>query len=441
MKNVRTLQLILIALLLLVVVPKSFAQGRFGKDSAECVNNLNFYRDFYRQDDMINAKGFWMLAFKVCPPTVTPNLYIHGKKILRTNIDRETDIAKKMALVDTLILLNETRSQYYPKYRQTAKEDKVNDMMIFWGDKPEKAKQIFEEVKSYTEEFGANSDVSVLVNGMIKAGEAFERNELSAEDVMSAYSLFNGALEERKKAGIDPDIEEKEKVLQNAFVQSGIASCENLIKVFTPRFEQNKQDTTTLETIASLLIANECTDTELFSEIASQLYKLKPSSDNAYYLYRLYSQKGDSDKAFEYLKEAANIATGTNKGIYLYEMATIHYKNHAYGAAAAAARQVGEYNSSYAGKADMLLGNIWAGASCGGNEIQRRAKFWVATDYMVKAKSKDSSLASEADKNIARYRSYFPSTADAFMFDLTDGKSYTISCGGMTATTTVRTNK
>ena len=89
----------------------------------------------------------------------------------------------------------------------------------------------------------------------------------------------------------------------------------------------------------------------------------------------------------------------------------------------------------------MLIGTIWASVSCGGDEIAKRAKFWVATDYMQRAKAKDPSLAAEADKNIIRYRAYFPKAEDAFMYDLVDGRSYTVSCGGMSASTIVRTNK
>ena len=33
---------------------------------------------------------------------------------------------------------------------------------------------------------------------------------------------------------------------------------------------------------------------------------------------------------------------------------------------------------------------------------------------------------------------YYPEAAEAFMYDLTKGQSYTVSCGGMVATTTVR---
>ena len=42
---------------------------------------------------------------------------------------------------------------------------------------------------------------------------------------------------------------------------------------------------------------------------------------------------------------------------------------------------------------------------------------------------------------IGQASSYYPQVADAFMYDLSAGQAYTVSCGGMTATTTVRVAK
>lgn len=440
MKKLKVFLVLVTALVLVSSVDVS-AQGKFGKDSADCVNNLNFYRDFYRSNNLADAANYWLKALEFCPPTASQNMFIHGKKIASYLILNAQTPEEKAKYINLLLELNETRAQYYPKYALTAKEDKIRDLMRFFDQDPSKAKEIYEFIKAYTQEYGTNADPAFLVNGMIKAGEAFNNEALSSDEVMDAYALFNGVMEQRKALGNYETIEEKEEMLQNAFIQSGVATCANLVKVFTPRFEAAQNDTSALKTIAGLLNSNDCTNEELFSKVVARMYALNPSSSSAYFLYRFYNEKGDGETAFKYLEEAARTATGTEKGTYLYEIATILYKKRAYGAAANFARQASDLNPKYAGKAYMLIGNIWAGAGCGGNEINKRAKFWVATDYMMKAKANDPSLADEADRNIGRYRSYFPSAADAFMYDLTDGKGYTVSCGGMTATTTVRTNK
>ena len=98
-----------------------------------------------------------------------------------------------------------------------------------------------------------------------------------------------------------------------------------------------------------------------------------------------------------------------------------------------------QLDPSYAGKAYFLIGTIWGTTSCGSDDISKRAPYWVACDYMQKAKAADPTLTDECNRMISQYSVYFPQTADAFMYDLTDGQSYTVSCGGMRATTTVRT--
>ena len=53
----------------------------------------------------------------------------------------------------------------------------------------------------------------------------------------------------------------------------------------------------------------------------------------------------------------------------------------------------------------------------------------------------DDSLTEDCNKLISAYSVYYPQKAEAFMYDVVDGQSYTVNCGGMRATTTVRTQK
>ncbi|MBQ6311462.1 MAG: hypothetical protein IJK74_07955 [Bacteroidales bacterium] len=441
MKKLR-FALYLLAAALFLLPGEISAQGRFGKDSAECVNNLNFYQDYLKQGNMDEAYSYWKEAMKFCPAKVSQNLYINGRKILLSRLNKTADVADRDKIIDSILILAETRAQLFPKNAKKAKEGRLSDMMVFYGQNPDKAKKIFENLDAYATEFGAEADHELVVNSMIKATELFAAGQQTEEDIMNLYSKYNDIFEARRAAmPEDTTIDAAEAMLQNAFINSGVATCDNLIKVFTPRFEQNQDDMTMLKTISGLLNSNECTESDLFSKVVAQMYKLEPSAGTAYYLYRFFNSKGDKATALNYLKEATNVAEGVDKGTYLYELATIHYGNHQYGAAVSTARQAAELNPKYAGKAEMLIGTIWAATPCAGDEIAKRAKFWVATDYMQRAKAKDPSLAAEADRNIARYRNYFPTAQDAFMYDLTDGKGYSISCGGMSASTTVRTLK
>ena len=141
------------------------------------------------------------------------------------------------------------------------------------------------------------------------------------------------------------------------------------------------------------------------------------------------------------MNEAINAeeSDAVTDGGYYYELAAFCYKNGKNAMAYEAALKVADLEPALAGKAYMLIGTIWGSLVCGGNDIEQRAKYWVAVDYMNKAKAADETLAEDATDHIRQYAAYYPQTAEAFMYDITNGQSYTVSCGGMRAVTTVRT--
>jgi hypothetical protein len=86
----------------------------------------------------------------------------------------------------------------------------------------------------------------------------------------------------------------------------------------------------------------------------------------------------------------------------------------------------------------MIMGNLWASASCGG-DVDKYARYWAATDYYQKAQAADETLADDARSAIGKVSIYYPEASEIFMYDLGKGQIYTVSCSGMTTTTTVRT--
>ena len=245
------------------------------------------------------------------------------------------------------------------------------------------------------------------------------------------------------------DVEKRsnEKVvtdIETLFISSQVASCDNLIALFTPRFEADPNNVDLAKNIVKMLgITDGCTDNSLFLNAVTVMHESEPSNVSAYNLYKLYAGRGDVDNAIKYMTEAIEHPGSddlTDAG-YQYELAAFCYKNGQTPKAYAAAQAAAELDPAIKGKAYMLIGTIWGSTVCSGNDVETRAKYWVAVDYMNKAKAADETLADAANDLIRQYSAYFPQTAEAFMYDITDGQSYTVSCGGMRATTTVRTQK
>ena len=240
------------------------------------------------------------------------------------------------------------------------------------------------------------------------------------------------------------DIEKIRGDMESLFISSKVASCEKILEVYTPRYEAAPEDLALVSNIVKMMSSAEnCTDNDLYLKAATSLHKLQPTSQSAYFLYRLNASRGNVDEALSYISEAlayTDLETETAAD-YNYEAAAFCVKNGRNPQAITFAEKAKELSSSYAGKVYFLIGTIWGATSCGGDEISRRAPYWVAVDYMERAKAADASLAEDCNRMISQYRVYYPQTAEAFMYNLTDGQSYTVSCGGMRATTTVRTQK
>ena len=420
-----------------------FAQGKYGADSANCIIYLSYYKEYFKQKNYDEALPNWRKAYSICPPTANQTMLVDGTTLMRRLIAKNAKNEEyKKALIDTLMALHDARIEFYPKYAATALNNKGIDMNNYIKD----PKALYEGYNRIIEANGTATKSSVLLFDLNAAIELYQKGELTAEDVINTYQR-NLEILGNMKAKTDFEAEQNAKVkgdLEGLFITSKVASCENLLALFTPRFEANPDDINLVSNIVSMLNNTEgCTDNDLFLKAVTSMHKNEPSHKSAFFLYRLNSSRGYTDEAINYLEQAIAYpeSDSVTDGDYYNELAKFCYKNNMKGKAFDAAVKAAELNPSVKGECYMLIGNIWAATSCGGNEIERRAPYWVAVDYYQRAKAADESLSAECNERIASCSRYFPQTAEAFMYDLTAGQAYTVSCGGMRATTTVRTQK
>ena len=421
-----------------------FAQGKYGADSANCIIYLSYYKEYFKQKNYDEALPNWRKAYEICPPTANQTMLVDGTTLIRRLIAKNANNPEyKKALVDTLMALHDARIEFYPKYAATALNNKGLDMSNYIKNDP---KTLYEGYNTIIEANGTATKASILLFDLNAAIDLYQKGELSAEEVINTYQR-NLDIVKNMTAKTEIEAEQNDKVradLEGLFITSKVASCENLIALFTPRFEANPDDVAVVSNIVSMLNNTEgCTDNELFLKAVTAMHKIEPSYKSAYFLYRLNSSRGNVSEAISYLEQAIAYpeSDSMTDGDYYNELAKFCYKNNMKGKAFDAAVKAAELNSSVKGECYMLIGNIWAATSCGGDEISRRAPYWVAVDYYQKAAAADESLRSECNERIAACSRYYPQTAEAFMYDLQAGQSYTVSCGGMRATTTVRTQK
>ena len=372
------------------------------------------------------------------PSALQPQVRTCSSRLIAKN---QKDPVYKAALIDTLMTLYDKRAEAFPKNAVTALNNKGIDMANYLKDDNARLYKDFSAIIAANKE---QTRPQIFLFNLNAAVSLYQAGELGAEEVIDVYQN-SLALIESIDSKSDAEAEQIAKIksdMGSIFAGSKVASCNNLIDLFTPRFNENPQDAKLASNIVKTMnFADDCANNDLYMRAVTVMYNNEPSAKAAYALYKMHSNKGNVQDAIKFMEEAIAHQDSDAKedAGYNYELAKFCFSNGLNSKAYECAKNVIDLDESQAGKAYFLIGSIWAATRCGGDEITSKAPFWVAVDYYNKAKAADPSLAEEANRFIGRYSAYFPDTADAFMYNLQKGQSFTAVCGGMTASTTVKT--
>ena len=434
----KKIALVLLAFAMTMLGTKLFAQDdKYGPNKDECIKYLSYYQEYYKQKNYDDALPNWRKAMQVCPPTASQNMLLNGRTLLSREINKTKDATLRAAMVDSLLMLNDLRAEYYPKYAVDAMNAKGQYLTQFFKD----PKVVYDGLTAIVASNQENTKPSLLLHQLNSAIDLYKAGNLGAEEVINTYQ---NAIALIGKTEQTEEVTKTKADIEGLFITSQVASCDNLIALFTPRYEADPDNIDLVTNIVKMMGNTEgCQNNDLFLKAVTKMHANEPSAASAYYLYKLHAAKDESSVAVKYLEEALGFGDldSQTKANYQLELATYSFKSGMNGKAFSAAQKAAELDPSNQGKAYYLMGTIWGSVRCGGNEVERRANYWVAVDYLQKAKAADESLTSDCNKLIGSYSVYYPQKAEAFTYDVVDGQSYTVSCGGMRATTTVRTQK
>ena len=435
----KKITMILTAVLALSAGMNAFAQGKYGADSAECLKYLSYYQEYYKQKNYDSAFPNWRQAMRYCPPTASQNMVgAHGSNLLTRQIAKNArDKAVMNGLVDTLLMLQDIKVQYYPKLKVSSLNSKGQYLVKYRGKDKE---NLNKELLAIVGELGEQSNKSILFNTLESSIDLFKMGSRDAEEVLDVYEKVIDCIENApaKDSAARAENAKTKSDIEAIFAQSNVASCEDIIRIFTPKLDADPENIALSVTILKLMNSTDgCSSNDLYMRAVTTLHNNAPTSKTAYGLYRLNVAADNTDKAIEYLEEAiARCEEDEQAAKYNYELAVLCYQNNARAKAYAAAGKAAALGYGYTGKAYLLMGDIWKSASCGGNEVTRYAHFWAAQDFYSMARNADPSLANEVSAHSSGIG--YPSAADAFMYGISNGQSYTVSCGGISKSTTVR---
>lgn len=403
-----------------------------------CIKHSSFYRSFYDQKNYKGAAESWGIVYTICPQS-SENIFIKGIRMVKESIRTCHNKAERKVLVDSLMRIYDKRMEYFPKHGRTLTK-KGEDL---YKVAPERKKEAYGILSQALAVCGDKMDSDAMLVLMLLTKDLYLEQELVADSVMGMYTRLSGIFAkqiEYKK--------EKEKLMQqaealdNLFTSAGVATCENLVAIYSPKFEAAPTDVKLARTIYNQLKALRCSNEPLYLQVAKVVYDSVPTSELGIEIARIFVAKAENEMADEMYKSAISHELDDNmKAGYLLEYAsfvgsTLSEK--------ARGRQLAMEALRYSpgmGKAYYLIGTFYGDTrGCGTSKMDNLSVFWAAVDKLQMAKKLDPSLAADCDKLISYYSQYFPSTEEVFYQDLEVGKPYRVPCW-INENTTIRAKK
>jgi len=415
---------------------------KFGADKNECVKNIALFKQSIKMKDYETAYNYWNYLFHYYPMS-TKSIYKDANKVLGQKYINSKSPEERDKWVDTLMMAYDNRIKYFgndPKYpKGYILGKKGRDLYKF-------RKSALEEAYGYMKESidlqGVKSSDNVLQSFMQLTEEMYRAGKIDADVVVDNYSKVSDIL--AKRLTIVKDKTKTQTAIDGVdliFSNSEAATCDKIIGAYEKKFKADPDNLELLEKIAGILDEKDCTDSQLFFDVAVRLNELKPSAFSSYSIANMSLKKKEYDKANEFLKKAIELETNDSlKAKYYYKLALVaneqgkKVQSRTYAQKAINLR--GNYGAPY-----MLIGTLYAASGC--KELTSpegelgRISYWVAVDKLVQAKRVDPSIADQANKLIAQYSKNFPNKEDAFFLGITKGKKVTVGCW-INETTTAR---
>ena len=418
-----------------------------GQDSINCLQNISIYTEYVKTNNFQDAYTPWKAVFDETP-WAQVGTYTNGAKILRALIAAEKDGAKQKEYFNLLMKVHDQRIQYLDKLNtlsrtKSSKGDimgtKAHDYLSMGGQDMNAAYEMFAEAVASEKH---NLPYYVLMEFVDVSArktkiDAAHKEQL-VQDYIAASGYANEALKAAKKESAKKNYQTAKDNIDAYFINSGVATCDNLQEIYAPKVEENKGNIEYLKSVITVMQKLGCKESEAYFAASEYAHAIEPTAATAFGCGAMYYKKGDIDKSMQYFDNAIELEQDPiQKADYCYTAAQILFGNKQLSKAKQYALKAIEANGAF-GKPYILIAQMYASSPNWSDESAlNKCTFFAAIDKLQKAKSVDPSCAEEADKLIRTYAAYTPKDEDLFFIGLKKGNAVTIG-GWIGETTTIR---
>lgn len=438
-KNV--LLIIIVSCFITINAQSQYVRNNFEQlnDSIECLQNISVYRQFLKLEIYDKAITAWQKTYLQCKG-FKKLIYQDGVKLIKISLKQEKDQAKIKVLVDSLMKIYDERIIYFGQEGYVRGRQGID---LFINDK-ERAEEAHKIMMRSLELRKDKTEAVVIAHIMLATDYLHKKEKIEKEIVVETYLKCVEVLDNQERTITDTKMKESLKstieLVENIFARSKAADCEGLKIAFESKFNENKEDSTQVLKIQSILKGANCSSEKFFLDVTTQLQKVRPTAENAFLLAGLHLKSDSFNLAINYLKEAIKLETYDSlKAVYYHDMGFINcHKLKNYPKARANALEALKLRPKW-GNPYILIGDVYANsiASYNGTYFEKVGINWLVVDKYQKAKAIDPEAAKYVNSKIAHHKKMFPKNQEVFMQGYKEGQAYQVG-GWINETTTVR---
>ncbi len=423
-------------------------------------NAHSIYRQALKSEDWPLALEYWEQAYTMAPAADGKRDYHYtdGMKIYLNKFANETDAAKKeeyKAKIDELY--NAVKACYDAKSitLKCGDSDECYQKRIGYIEGRYASDMFYKLNMPYT------TNLAMIDASFAKSGNDTEYIVFDPLARMVVYQFQNGKMDKQTALDYYKQMEEVAEFnfvnnedlgeyYQQAWqaaksqyraIEKEIFDCEYFKPLLQEEYQDDPNNPDVIKSVLVRLKRRGCAEDDPFVMEIDKEWKKYAAEANAKakaefeannpgsVAKKLYDE-GDFEGAVAKYQEAINAESDPNKKAnYLNGLASIKFRKLSqYGEARRLAKQAAELKPNW-GRPYMLIGDMYAKSArnCGDAWNQRLAII-AAMDKYNYAKSIDASVAEEANKRVARYRTSLPPKDEGFMRGVKAGDAVKVGC-------------
>lgn len=406
--------------------------GDTPEEQQKCKECISLYREYRNQNMQDDALPYWRCALTTCPKSAK-TLYIDGARFYGNILDGiyedSTKLDERNAYIDTLMMVYDKRIEHFNEEGKVL-AFKGNDLYKYDSSRSEEANAMFKRSLEIEE---MDSDAIAASKYYQTLYEMYKEKKATKSDLLVEYMPVVEILDYNIARLEDENSKDRyvraKNNLDAFFIK--IAECDDIYGILGERLAETPNDIELNKKALAVMNNRDCTDNDLYNQVAERVYQDKPSHDAAYSIGIQKLKSKDYNEALKYFEEAIDLCTGDCIRINRYYLRA--------GQTAVIMGQSGK-TRSFANKilqtepnngdAYILIGDAIASMakSCDDGKLGTSGAYWLATDYYAKGRSVDSSVSARANQKIASYTKQFPLKNELFFHNLDEGDKYTVGC-------------